>query len=139
MRGHGGKRTARALACRDVDNPLAPSAWLGSNRVCERRPGELVRVVAPREPNGYKLERFILDLPPEARGAVRVEALREDEYAPVKNADGNESPATARLALAACLELDPALIDGPEEAAGRPVRDARAAGPGVRSGAGGSA
>lgn len=114
------------------------------------------RVVAPREPNGYKLERFIFDLLPVARRAVLVEALREDEYAPVKNAQGNESPATARLALDACarrwleaagwvlpeppcrIELDHAQIDGPEDAAGLRARDV-AADSGVRIGTGGSA
>ena len=110
--------------------------------------------VAPSEPNGYKLERFIFDLLPEARAAVLVEALREDEYAPVKNAQGSESPATARQALSACarrwldaagwalpsepcpIELDHSLIDSPEDAASLTVRDARAEGSGVRIGAG---
>jgi UDP-N-acetylglucosamine pyrophosphorylase len=110
--------------------------------------------VAPHEPNGYKLERFVFDLLPEARSAVLVEALREDEYAPVKNAHGSESPASARSALDACarrwlddagwtlppppcwIELDHALIDGPEDAASLTVRAARAAGSGVRVGAG---
>jgi hypothetical protein len=110
--------------------------------------------VAPSEPNGYKLERFIFDLLPEARSAVLVEALREDEYAPVKNAHGSESPASARSALSECarrwlegagfrlpsppcwIELDHALIDSPEEAASRTVRDASAAGSGVRVGTG---
>jgi UDP-N-acetylglucosamine/UDP-N-acetylgalactosamine diphosphorylase len=112
------------------------------------------RPVAPREPNGYKLERFVFDLFPEARALVMVEALREDEYAPVKNADGGESPASARRALDACarrwlaaagwtlpppnvaLELDHSVIDGPEDAAHLTVRDAAAAGPAVRLGPG---
>jgi len=112
------------------------------------------RTVAPREPNGYKLERFVFDLFPEARALVMVEALREDEYAPVKNAGGGESPASARRALDACarrwlsaanwklppdsvaLELDHSVIDGPEDAASLPLRDATAAGPGVRLGPG---
>lgn len=112
------------------------------------------RPVAPREPNGYKLERFVFDLFPEARALATVEALREDEYAPVKNADGSESPASARRALDACarrwlaaagwtlppssvaLELDHSVIDGPEDAAHLTVRDAAAAGPVVRLGPG---
>jgi UDP-N-acetylglucosamine/UDP-N-acetylgalactosamine diphosphorylase len=110
--------------------------------------------VAPTEPNGYKLERFIFDLLPEARSAVLVEASREDEYAPVKNADGSESPSSARRALDACarrwlapsgwtppaqpcwIELDHSLIDGPEEAAVLSVRELRATGAGVRVGLG---
>ncbi len=110
--------------------------------------------VAPTEPNGYKLERFVFDLLPEARSAVLVEAPREDEYAPVKNAHGSESPASARRALDACarrwlgsagfalpsepcwIELDHSVIDGPEDAARLTVRDTRAAGSGVRIGLG---
>ena len=111
--------------------------------------------VAPREPNGYKLERFVFDLLPEARTAVMLEAAREEEYAPVKNANGGESPASARRALDACarrwlaaahwvlppdsvaLELDHSVIDGPDDAASLPFRDATAAGPVVRLGPGG--
>jgi UDP-N-acetylglucosamine/UDP-N-acetylgalactosamine diphosphorylase len=112
------------------------------------------RPVAPCEPNGYKLERFVFDLFPEARALVMVEALREEEYAPVKSADGGESPASARRALAACarrwlavagwtlppptvaLEIDHSVIDGPEDAAHLTVRDAAAAGTVVRLGPG---
>jgi hypothetical protein len=109
--------------------------------------------VAPPEPNGYKLERFSFDLLPEARSAVRVEARREDEYAPVKNAHGSESPASARRAPSACatrwlaagwtlpsppcwIELDRSRIDSPEDAASQIVRAAGAPGSGVRVGAG---
>ena len=113
--------------------------------------------VAPREANGYKLERFVFDLLPEARAVTLVEALREDEYAPVKNAQGSESPDSARRALDACarrwlasagwslppatrwIELDHSVIDGPEEAARLTARDTRAAGPVVRVGPGVSA
>ncbi|MGH9365833.1 MAG: hypothetical protein ACRD1B_11315 [Thermoanaerobaculia bacterium] len=101
------------------------------------------RPVAPREPNGYKLERFVFDLLPEARALVMVEARREDEYAPVKNADGSESPASARRALEICTrrwlsaaELDHSVIDGPEDAASLSVRDAAAAGSVIRMGPG---
>lgn len=110
--------------------------------------------VAPTEANGYKLERFVFDLLPEARAVALVEAEREDEYAPVKNALGSESPDSARRALDACarrwlasagwtlppsnrwIELDHSVIDGPEEAASLPARDARSAGPAVLVGPG---
>lgn len=110
--------------------------------------------VAPAESNGYKLERFVFDLLPEATAVTLVEGVREDEYAPVKNARGPESPDSARRALDACarrwlasagwalpsathwIELDHSVIDGPEEAAGLPARDARAADPVVRVGPG---
>ena len=110
--------------------------------------------VAPTEANSYKLERFVFDLLPEARAVTLVEGVREDEYAPVKNAQGPESPDSARRALDACarrwlasagwtlppathwVELDHSVIDGPEEAAGLAARDVRAADPVVRVGPG---
>jgi UDP-N-acetylglucosamine/UDP-N-acetylgalactosamine diphosphorylase len=50
---------------------------------------------------GTKFERFIFDLFPRADAVVPVEVSREREYHPIKNAEGNESPETARAALEA--------------------------------------
>lgn len=54
------------------------------------------KVIIPNEPNAYKFEAFLFDafsLLPEV-GLLR--GIREDEFAPVKNAIGNDSPETAR-------------------------------------------
>jgi UDP-N-acetylglucosamine/UDP-N-acetylgalactosamine diphosphorylase len=48
-----------------------------------------------REVQGWKYERFIFDLVPLAEASVGMEVDREAEFAPVKNADGPDSPATA--------------------------------------------
>jgi UDP-N-acetylglucosamine/UDP-N-acetylgalactosamine diphosphorylase len=48
-----------------------------------------------REVQGWKYERFIFDLLPEAERSVGMEIEREVEFAPVKNAEGADSPATA--------------------------------------------
>ncbi len=89
--------------------------------------------IAPAEPNGLKLERFVFDAMPEASECALVEIRRDEEYAPVKNLEGGESPETARIALDRCvrgwlreagvtapetglLEVDHAWIDGPEDA-----------------------
>jgi len=58
--------------------------------------GELVK---PQEPNGIKFETFVFDALPDARRSVVLETPREEEFAPVKNATGEDSPATARRAL----------------------------------------
>jgi UDP-N-acetylglucosamine/UDP-N-acetylgalactosamine diphosphorylase len=97
--------------------------------------------VEPAEPNGYKLERFVFDALPAARCAMIVEACREEEYAPVKNAEGGDSPETARQALIAevrrwllaagleppgepaRIEVDHSFIDGPEDARQSGIRD----------------
>lgn len=57
------------------------------------------RPVRPTEPNGHKLERFLFDALPSATRVSLLEVARDDEYAPVKNAEGDDSPETARRAL----------------------------------------
>ena len=51
------------------------------------------------QPNAIKLERFIFDALPLAERTLIVEGNREREFNPVKNAEGADSPATARDAL----------------------------------------
>jgi len=54
------------------------------------------RRIEPTEPNGVKLERFVFDALPLAKGSVILEIAREQEFAPVKNAGGTDSPDTSR-------------------------------------------
>ncbi|CAM4429791.1 UDP-N-acetylglucosamine pyrophosphorylase [Paenibacillus endophyticus] len=53
-------------------------------------------LVKPSEPNAYKLERFIFDLFPRASGLTVLKTKREEEFAPVKNKGGEDSPQNAR-------------------------------------------
>jgi UDP-N-acetylglucosamine/UDP-N-acetylgalactosamine diphosphorylase len=55
--------------------------------------------MTPEAPNGHKLERFIFDALRAAERVCVVEASREEEYSPVKNASGSDSPTTARTDL----------------------------------------
>jgi UDP-N-acetylglucosamine pyrophosphorylase len=59
------------------------------------------RTVRPERPNAIKMEMFLFDALGHAERVVTQEVRREDEFAPVKNADGPDSPATARAALVA--------------------------------------
>lgn len=52
--------------------------------------------IEPSEPNGIKFEMFVFDALPFAKNPVIVETAREDEFSPVKNAEGNDSPKTCR-------------------------------------------
>ena len=52
--------------------------------------------VKPQKPNGVKFEMFVFDALPFARNPVVVETLREDDFSPVKNAEGLDSPKTCR-------------------------------------------
>ena len=59
------------------------------------------RLVRPERPNAVKMEMFVFDALGHAQRTVTQEVRREDEFAPVKNASGPDSPATARAALVA--------------------------------------
>lgn len=50
---------------------------------------------AVREVDGFKYERFIFDLIPEAERSLGIEVDRDTEFAPVKNAAGADSPRSA--------------------------------------------
>jgi UDP-N-acetylglucosamine/UDP-N-acetylgalactosamine diphosphorylase len=109
------------------------------------------RPLSPRAPNGYKLERFVFDALPAARAVSVVETRREEEYAPIKNAEGGESPQSSRDALCAlyrdwlaaggveapapgiALEIDHSLVDGPEDARGLGIRSFREAPHAIRT------
>ena len=58
-------------------------------------------LVEPAEPNGIKLESFVFDAVPLASKSIILETLREQEFAPIKNADGVDSPETARQLMLA--------------------------------------
>jgi UDP-N-acetylglucosamine/UDP-N-acetylgalactosamine diphosphorylase len=75
-----------------------PGFALPLHRALKRVPALLPdgRTETPAAPNAWKLERFLFDLFPLA-GRVEVhEVERAREFAPVKNAEGDDSPATAR-------------------------------------------
>jgi len=55
--------------------------------------------VEPSEPNAVKMEMFVFDALPVAERSVTQVVLREDEFSPVKNAQGSDSPATCTAAL----------------------------------------
>ncbi len=97
---------------------------------------------------GFKLERFVFDVHRLTTRAVLVEGLREEEYAPVKNARGPESPATARAAMVARdrrwleaagwrlppagrVELDLSVFDGPSSLRAAALESLEDAGPAI--------
>ncbi len=52
--------------------------------------------IEPEKPNAVKLEQFVFDAIPLARNAIVYETERAEEFSPVKNAEGVDSPATSR-------------------------------------------
>ena len=59
------------------------------------------KVVKPSEPNGYKFEKFIFDILPNAASAAFLAFDQKEEFSPVKNAEGNDSPATCKADMQA--------------------------------------
>ncbi len=55
--------------------------------------------VKPDKANGVKFEMFVFDALPFARNPLLVETLRAEDFSPVKNADGADSPATCQADL----------------------------------------
>lgn len=53
------------------------------------------------ERNGIKFETFVFDALAQAERVVNMETCREADFSPVKNAEGEDSPATARAHLSA--------------------------------------
>lgn len=52
--------------------------------------------VTPEKNNAIKFESFIFDILKHVQKSVIMEVLREDEFSPVKNMEGENSPATSR-------------------------------------------
>jgi UDP-N-acetylglucosamine/UDP-N-acetylgalactosamine diphosphorylase len=79
--------------------------------------GELVK---PDKPNAYKFEKFIFDVLPMADKVLNLEFRREDEFSPLKNAEGNYSPETVKRDISdkairwlkACDIVVPEMPDG---------------------------
>lgn len=61
---------------------------------------EQEQIVEPTEENALKFERFIFDVLPQAERWTIQETTRADEFEPLKNATGPDSPETVRRALA---------------------------------------
>jgi UDP-N-acetylglucosamine/UDP-N-acetylgalactosamine diphosphorylase len=56
-------------------------------------------LVRPKKKNGLKFEKFVFDALGSAKSTAIMEVVREEEFAPIKNARGEDSPATARALL----------------------------------------
>ena len=57
---------------------------------------EKAELIEPAEPNGVKLESFVFDALPSASKSVILRTLRSEEFSPVKNVAGPNSPETVR-------------------------------------------
>ncbi|MFZ4398339.1 MAG: UTP--glucose-1-phosphate uridylyltransferase [Kiritimatiellia bacterium] len=79
--------------------------------------------VTPAKPNGYKFEKFIFDVLPDAKKVINLAFDRREEFSPVKNATGDDSPDTTRRDLSAkwARWLKAVGVAVPEDEAGYPL------------------
>ncbi|MCB1078266.1 MAG: UDPGP type 1 family protein, partial [Verrucomicrobiae bacterium] len=75
-----------------------PAETLPFHRARKKVPyvDELGTPVTPAEPNAWKFEMFVFDALPFAKNPVIIETAREDDFSPVKNAEGVDSPQSCR-------------------------------------------
>lgn len=78
------------------------------------------RLVKPEKPNGVKLETFVFDALPLASNSIILETLRQEEFAPVKNATGTDSAEVthAMMIERAAKWLESACVTVPRKADG---------------------
>jgi UDP-N-acetylglucosamine/UDP-N-acetylgalactosamine diphosphorylase len=57
------------------------------------------QTIKPEKPNAYKFERFVFDALPLAERTLAMETTRLEEFEPLKNAEGDNSPESVRRAL----------------------------------------
>ena len=78
--------------------------------------------VEPTEPNGVKLESFIFDALPVAKDSMILDIVREEEFAPTKNATGVDSAETTRRMMTdrAAAWLEAAGVEVPRKPDGSP-------------------
>lgn len=80
------------------------------------------RMVQPETNNGVKLERFVFDALEACGASIVYETDRIEEFAPIKNATGADSPESCRLiqTLRAARWLEKAGVEVPKKADGSP-------------------
>lgn len=104
-RGPGGELLYRAgnIAIHAFRVSFVESLTNGSLRLPWHRAEKKIRALseagAPVEIAGVKFETFVFDALPLSEETISVEVKREDEFAPVKNASGEDSPDSARAAI----------------------------------------
>ncbi len=103
----------------DSAEPFVMPYHIARKAVTFLRDGE---EVTGTDPNSVRFESFIFDVLPRTRNPVVLEADRAREFAPVKNAEGADSPASSRQALISLWAewLEAAGIEVPRDENGQP-------------------
>jgi UDP-N-acetylglucosamine/UDP-N-acetylgalactosamine diphosphorylase len=106
LRFHAGNVAIHVLDrefARRMSRSTGPGQAAGENRLPFHRADKKIPVidaagkpVQPAAPNGVKFEMFVFDALPFAKNPIVIETRRADDFSPVKNAEGADSPQTCR-------------------------------------------
>lgn len=100
LKFNAGSIAIHALAVAFIDRLTSPGSDLKLiwHRAEKKVPyvDDAGQPVKPSAPNAVKLEQFVFDAIPLAKNALVYTTAREEEFSPVKNAEGSDSPATSR-------------------------------------------
>lgn len=98
LRFNSGSIAVHIISVDYVDSLTAKGFLLPMHRALKKVPhiDRSGNRVEPSEPNGIKLEAFIFDALPLSNRSLTLQTLREEEFSPVKNADGQDSPQSCR-------------------------------------------
>jgi UDP-N-acetylglucosamine/UDP-N-acetylgalactosamine diphosphorylase len=98
LRFHAGN-----VAIHVLDREFARRMASGENQLSFHRADKKIpgidaagKPVQPAAPNGAKFEMFVFDALPFAKNPIVIETRRADDFSPVKNAGGADSPQTCR-------------------------------------------
>jgi UDP-N-acetylglucosamine/UDP-N-acetylgalactosamine diphosphorylase len=89
---------ARRMARSTSSGQTSGKNRLSFHRADKKIPGidAAGKPVQPAAPNGAKFEMFVFDALPFAKNPIVIETRRSDDFSPVKNAAGADSPQTCR-------------------------------------------
>jgi UDP-N-acetylglucosamine/UDP-N-acetylgalactosamine diphosphorylase len=78
-----------------IENAASDLPWHVAHKAISHIDSSTGDKVISEEPNAYKFERFVFDVLPLASNSIVLQTKREDEFAPIKNANGNDSAQTS--------------------------------------------
>ncbi|MDI6785702.1 MAG: UDPGP type 1 family protein [bacterium] len=94
LKFNAGSPAIHILSVSFIENIIFKGTKLKYHKAFKKIPyiSEEGEIITPSEPNGYKFETFIFDLFEEAENVVLMEVNRLEEFSPLKNREGSDSP-----------------------------------------------
>jgi UDP-N-acetylglucosamine/UDP-N-acetylgalactosamine diphosphorylase len=90
-----GSIAAHLISTRFIERVAGDLPWHVAHKKIPHIDIETGEFCEPKEPNACKFERFVFDVLPLAENSLVLETLREEEFAPIKNASGTDSAQTS--------------------------------------------